>query len=126
MKEKEREVRLFKQEEWLSVEAQEAELGDVKGRWESAVGSRGHTNKILVMEKLFPDKKNANGKKASLPDKLEVLVPGPDGEEATVELTVYPTGHVYIPERFGGLWRGIKHVLLLRRGEDESIWFYPV
>ena len=52
-------------------------------------------------------------------------MPGPDGE-ATVELTVTKRGLVQIPRRFGGLWREIKHVALLRRGKDEAIWFYPV
>ena len=97
------------------------------GRWESAVGSDGQTSKRLVMEALFRDKeeKKSKGKEASLPNKLEVRVRGPDGE-ATVELTVYPSGNVYIPRRLGPLWREIKHVALLRRGKDDSIWFYPV
>lgn len=59
------------------------------------MGSDGKTTKKLVMEELFRDKEEKDkGKKASLPDKLEVLVPGPDGV-ATAELTVYPDSLSY-------------------------------
>ena len=50
---------------------------------------------------------------------------GPDGV-ATVELKVTKKGQFYIPKTLGPLWRGIKHVALLRRGEDESVLFCEV